>query len=413
MSYSRPDSLGILACPGGQEFADEIIHHLRKIYKNKFEKKSKLLARKYGETPEKIIRTINLYRELRSSRILLRGSPDAYRPPSFRIGASFTRFPNGEFKSEILSSVRGLDLFIVQDMENHLPLGFNGSDAVHELTVNDHFFCLLATVDAAIQAGAGSVTLVLPAYPYARQHKRKSREGLTAVRIGQIFERMGADRLITLDIHSREIANGLGRMRMENLHASYQILLKLSELIDLNDPDLVMVAPDTGAVDRNKFYALSLNRPLAMLYKERDYSKVSKDALNNNVTSMKLLGSVEGKTVFMADDLLGTGGTLIKAMKLISSLGAKKIICAVSIPLFSADAIEHFDAAYREGFFHRVIGTNAVRHDQRLLGKEWFLSVDVSELFAQIMYRLHHRQSLTPLLDNRRIIQKLLHSKKS
>ena len=189
----------------------------------------------------------------------------------------------------------------------------------------------MVTVDAAIQAGAASVTVVLPTYPYGRQHKKKGREGLTAIRIGQILEFLGVKRIITLDIHSRDISNGFRRLLLENLHGSYQILLKLSEIVDLKDPDLVMVAPDTGAVDRNKFYASSLGIPLAMLYKERDYSRYSENAGKNNIVSMKLLGSVEGKIVFMADDLLGTGSTLIKAMKLLKTLGARKIICAVSI----------------------------------------------------------------------------------
>jgi ribose-phosphate pyrophosphokinase len=195
---------------------------------------------------------------------------------------------------------------------------------------------------------------------------------------------------------------------LENLHASYQILVKLSELIDLKDPDLVMVAPDTGAVDRNKFYALSLGIPLAMLYKERDYSRYSKNAADNNIVTMKILGSVENKTVFMADDLLGTGSTLIKAMRTLKNLGAKKIICAVSIPLFTADAVEHFEKAYREGLFYRIIGTNAVRHGDNLLGREWYLAAEVSRLFARIISRLHHNLSLSELLDNRQIIQNLL-----
>lgn len=227
-----------------------------------------------------------------------------------------------------------------------------------------------------------------------------------------MFEFLGVKRVITLDIHSRDISNGFRRLHLENLHASYQILLKLSEIIDLKDPDLVMVAPDTGAVDRNKFYALSLGIPLAMLYKERDYSRYSQNAADNNIVSMKLLGNVEGKTVFMADDLLGTGSTLIKAMKLLKTLGAKKVICAVSIPLFTGEAINHFEKAFQEGSFFRIIGTNAVQHDERLLDREWYICADVSNLFARIISRLHHNLSLSELLDNRRIIQHLLSREK-
>ena len=408
MSFARSESLGILACPGGEKIALQIIEHLKKIYTHRFWRKADLLAAKYGLTRAEAARQINLDRDLRVSGPLAKGAVEKCRPPQYTIDASFTRFPNGEFKTEILSSVRGMDLYIVQDMENHLPLKFTGSENKYELNVNEHFFCVTVAVDAAIQAGAASVTLVLPTYPYARQHKRKGREGLTAIRIGQIFEFLGVKRIITLDIHSRDISNGFKQLHLENLHASYQILVKLSEIVDLKDPDLVMVAPDTGAVDRNKFYALSLGIPLAMLYKERDYSRYSQNAANNNIVSMKLLGNVENKTVFMADDLLGTGSTLIKAMKLLKTLGAKRIVCAVSIPLFTAEAINHFEDAYRAGLFHRIIGTNAVQHDDRLLSREWYIPADVSNLFARIISRLHHNLSLSELLDNRRIIQHLL-----
>mgnify|MGYP002467725556 CR=1 FL=1 len=107
-----------------------------------------------------------------------------------------------------------------------------------------------------------------------REYKNKGRAGLTSARVGQIFEFLGVSRIITLDIHSTEIQNSFNTLRLENLHASYQILLKLSDLVDLQHEDLVVVAPDTGSVSRNKFYAGSLKKPLAVIYKERDYSKV-------------------------------------------------------------------------------------------------------------------------------------------
>jgi ribose-phosphate pyrophosphokinase len=145
-----------------------------------------------------------------------------------------------------------------------------------------------------------------------------------------------------------------------------------------------------------------------MIYKERDYSRVSTSAKQDNITSVHLLGSVEGKTVFMADDLLGTGGTLIRAMRILKERGAARIICAVSLPLFSGNAIEVFEEAYRQGLFWRIIGTNAVYHDKDLLDREWYLSADVTALFARSLYRLHANRSLSSLLDNRAVIQDLL-----
>jgi ribose-phosphate pyrophosphokinase len=316
-------------------------------------------------------------------------------------------FPNGEIKAEIQESIRGKDVYIVQDMENHFPVNFNDGALKKALSVNDHLMTLLVTVDAAKQAGADQVTVVIPVYPYSRQHRKKGREGVTASRLGHIMESLGVNRIITLDIHSREIGNAFNFMRLENLHASYQIIRQLSKIAEIQQGDFVVVSPDTGAVDRNKFYATAFKKPLALLYKERDYSRVTKDALENNIAVIKLLGDVRDKTVFMADDMLGTGGTLLKAMQALKDQGAGKVICAISLPLFSGKAIDYFDDAYRAGLFYRIVGTNAV-YQEELLTREWYISVNITKLFAQTISRLHQGQSLSSLLDNREIIEKLL-----
>jgi ribose-phosphate pyrophosphokinase len=250
---------------------------------------------------------------------------------------------------------------------------------------------------------------VLPAYPYARQHKKKGREGLTASLLGHIFEGMSVNRIITLDIHSREIVNAFSKTHLENLHASYQIIRELSKLLNATNEmeNLVVVAPDTGAIDRNKFYASGLKMPLAMIYKERDYSRVSQNATESNIIGMKLLGDVHGKVAFLADDMLGTGGTLLTAMGFLKEQGATKVIAAISLPLFNGDAIRLFDEAYAKGLFYRLIGTNAVYH-RDLKQKEWFINTNVTGLFASVVMRLHYNQSLSSLLDNRLVIEKLV-----
>lgn len=407
MNYSDPAKLAVLACPGGERFADEVIVHLKRLYRRRFEHKAALLAKQYGLEKEAVIRKINFTNDIMSSNTLTLGDVLKFRSPAFKIPTRFTLFPNGELKTEILESIRGRDVYIFQDVENHQSLSFNDGKNTKVLSVNDHLMNLFVAVDAAKQAGAQQVTLVIPVYPYSRQHKKKGREGLTASRIGKMLESMGVDRIITLDIHSREIENAFNFMRMENLHASYQIIRKLSQIADIRGDDFVVVSPDTGAVDRNKFYATSLKKPLALLYKERDYSRVTQNAVDNNISEIKLLGNVEGKTVFMADDMLGTGGTLLKAMKFLREQGAKKVICAISLPFFSGDAVEHFEEAYQQGMFYRIIGTNAVYHEA-LLKREWYVSVNISALFAQTISRLHHGRSLSSLLDNRDIIEKLL-----
>lgn len=400
MIYSNPSNLGIIACPGGVAFADHLVFHLKNQYRRIFEKTSAEMSKRYGFQPDETMKYINFINEIASPGSYAHSHDLKLHIPRLNIGTRCTIFPNGELKTELLESVRGRDIYIVQDVENHYPVPLNDGTLLKSLTINDHMMMLFVTVDAVKIAGAERVTLVLPVYPYARQHKRKGREGITASRIGTMLESLGVDRVITLDIHSREIGNGFCRMGLENLHASYQIIRRLHEIINPEEEDLVVVAPDTGAVDRNKFYATSLKRPLALLYKERDYSRVSKNAVESNIADIKLLGSVRDKTVFMADDMIGTGGTLLKAMKFLREEGAKKVYCAVSLPIFSGDSIGFFNEAYREGLFCKIIGTNAV-YNEELLKYEWFDSVNITKLFAQTISRLHQGLSLSSILDNR------------
>ncbi len=409
MTYSEPTELAILACPGGEKFADETIKHLNHIYSRRFRQKSDVLAKRYEVDRISLVKDVNFYNDLQTSDICIRGDITKFRAPSFKVNARFTWFMNGEFKTEILDCIRGKDVFIFQDVENHQILDLNEGKNKKALSVNDHIMNLLVTIDAVRHAGAKRLTLVLPVYPYSRQHKKKGREGLTASLLGHLYESLGVSQIITLDIHSREIENAFIKARIENLHASHQIIRELSKIVDLTSEqdDFVVVSPDTGAVDRNKFYATGLKKPLAMLYKERDYSVVTQNAKATNILSIKLLGDVKGKVAFLADDMLGTGGTLLKAMEFLKEQGATKVIAAISLPFFTGNAIEQFDEAYAKGHFFRIIGTNAVYHEE-LLTKEWYIKTNVSGLFAQVISRLHHDQSLSDLLDNRNIIEKLV-----
>lgn len=409
MPYSEPTNLAVIACPGGETFANEVIVHLRHIYKHRFGLKSDVITKRYKIEKDDLIRQINLDNDMHTSDLCIRGSTEKYRVPEFKVNAQFTYFMNGEFKTEILDCIRGKDVYIFQDVENHVPISLNGGKNTQVMSVNDHIMSMLVTIDAVRQAGASQITLVVPVYPYSRQHKKKGREGLTASLLGHIYENMGVARIITLDIHSREIVNAFGKTHLENLHASYQIIRELGKLVDLTGgtEDLVVVSPDTGAVDRNKFYATGLKKPLAMIYKERDYSVVTQNARDSNIKAVKLLGDVHGKVAFLADDMLGTGGTLLKAMEFLKEQGATKVIAAISLPFFTGGAIDLFNEAYSKGLFYRVIGTNAVYHED-LLKCEWYISTNVSGLFANVIARLHHNQSLSNLLDNRNIIEKLV-----
>lgn len=409
MPYSEPTNLAVVACPGGESFANEVIAHLRHMYKHRFNLKCDAISKRYHITREQFIKDTNFMNDMNTTTLYVKGSSEKYRPPEFKVDTTFTYFMNGEFKTEINECIRGKDVYIFQDVENHRPIKLNGGKNEEILSVNDHIMSMLVTIDAVRQAGAKDITLVLPVYPYSRQHKKKGREGLTACLLGHVYESMSVTRIITLDIHSREIVNAFSKTHLENLHASYQIIRELAKLLDLNNntENLVVVSPDTGAIDRNKFYATGLKTPLAMIYKERDYSMVTQNAKDTNIKSVKLLGDVRGKVAFLADDMLGTGGTLLKAMEFLKEQGATKVIAAISLPFFTGNAIEQFNEAYKKGLFYRIIGTNAVYHDE-LLKYEWYISTNVSGLFANVITRLHNNQSLSDLLDNRNIIEKLV-----
>ena len=410
MSIIKPHKLGIIAGPGSEYFTGRVVKHLRRLYIDRYNKLSEALTKRHNISAEELLKEVTLLDDLDSRKIPTGKLPTQFHCPDVTINVKYTRFANGEVKAEIIDPVRGLNVYIVYDVSNSFPIKVAGVEEARPFSINDHLMFLFTTIDAVKLAGAESITLVLPTYPYARQHKKAGREALTASLFARFCEELGVARIITLDIHSREIENAFSTCHLENLHGSYQTLIALRKLIDFSDPETVVVSPDTGAVNRNKFYAQGLHRPLAILYKERDYSVVSKDAKNSNIKSINLLGDVSGKTVIMADDMIATGGTLIIAMKELMKRGAKRIICIVSLPFFNGSAIENFDAAYKEGTFWRIIGTNAVFQGKDLLEKEWFVQADVTELFARTISRLHHGRSISPLLDNRKFIQRLIDS---
>ncbi len=408
MSIIKPHKLGIIAGPGTEYFTSKVVKHLRRIYYERYVKISEALTKRHEISEGELLKIVTLLDDLDNKKIPTGKLPETFHCPDLTVNVKYTMFANGEVKAEILDAVRGLNVYYIHDVSNTAPIKLSGREDGVKLSVNDHLMFLFTTINALKLAGATGVTLVLPTYPYARQHKKSSREALTAAIFARFVESLGVERIITLDIHSREIENAFSTCHLENLHGSYQTLMALRNLIDFSDPDITVVAPDTGAIQRNKFYAQALHRPLAVLYKERDYSVVSKDAKNTNIKSINLLGDVKGKTLLIADDMIATGGTMIIAMRELMARGAKKIICMVSLPFFNGNAIENFDQAYKEGVFWRIIGTNGVYQDKSLLEKEWFIQADVTDLFARVISRLHHGRAISPLLDNRKFIQKLI-----
>jgi len=298
------------------------------------------------------------------------------------IGCREITFANGEVKTVIEQSVRGLDLFIVQLVD----------DPYSEKSINDNIMAIATAVNAAHYSDAGRITAVLPHYPYSRQDKKSGRESITSRIFGNLMEVSGADKIITLDIHSEAIEGFFNHIHIENLHAGKLLINYLSKNVDISN--LMIVAPDVGSAKRGLYFAKKLDLDLAIIEKVRDYSKKSV------VSEMRLVGDVKNKNVFINDDMIATGGTLLNACKLLKKHGALDIYISVSLPFFSNKSYELFDEAYNNNLFKKVISTDAVSwNDEFCKSHQWFDQISAAEMFAQVIFALNQRRSVSKYLE--------------
>lgn len=292
-------------------------------------------------------------------------------------------FGNGEIKTVINENIRGDDVYIVQCID----------DPNSTQSVNDNLMAILTAINAAYQSDAESVTAVLPQFPYSRQERRKTREGITAKQVAQFLEISGAHRVITLDIHAEAIQGFFNTAKLENLHASRYIINYLREELKLDPSNLVATGPDVGSAEKARFYSKELKCDLAIVDKARDYSRISA------IESMRLVGNVDGKDVLIIDDMIATGGTLINAAKLLKEKGAKRIIAACSLPFFNGNCIEKIDKAYQDKVLDLVIGTDAVfRGEEFVKSTPWYHEISIAPLFANVIYNINKKRSVSELL---------------
>ncbi|MCA9323092.1 MAG: ribose-phosphate pyrophosphokinase, partial [Planctomycetes bacterium] len=253
--------------------------------------------------------------------------------------SSEVEFSNGEIKTVIDENIRGDDVYVIQSMD----------DPFSHRSVNDNLMAMVTALHAAAQSDAERITAVVPQFPYSRQERKKTREAITASVVCRLLEDAGADRVITLDIHAEAIMGFFRHCTLENLHASTVILDHFVE--NFPTENLVVASPDVGGADRARHYANRLGCSLAIVHKARDYSKISV------IESMRLVGDVEGKDVLMPDDLIATGGTLLKASRLLKEQGARRVYLACSLPYFNGTAVDLFDQGREDGHFDGLIGT--------------------------------------------------------
>ena len=315
----------------------------------------------------------------------------------------YTKFLNGEVKAEVLESVRDRDVFVFQDVANKYDVELsNGTSA---FTTNDHFMTLVSTIDALNWCDVKKIALVLPAFPYARQHSVRGREPLMAKAVCDVFHTLRVSDIVTLDIHSESILGYARPIKTENVKALAYLLRELKNVEGSFD-DYVVVAPDSGAIGKSKYVSNILGLPLCLVYKERDYTMVTRDAVKSNITGVTTLGDVTGKKCLVIDDLVDSGSTVLNVCRELKKKGASGVAVLASLPFFNGNAVTEFDRAYDEGAFSLVISTNAVLQ-RELLETPWYHEVDVSPLIANVVERVYEGKSVSTMLDSSLEILKL------
>jgi len=298
------------------------------------------------------------------------------------VASNEVSFPNGEVKTVILDPVRGDDVYVVQCMQ----------DPLTTRSTNDNLMALVTALNAAHQADADHITAVLPQFPYARQERKKEREGITAQQVARLIEIAGAQRVLTLDIHAQAISGFFDRATLDDLHASGPIQEFISKTYALDN--LIVVSPDVGSADRARHYSNRFSTELAIVDKERDYSKPS------TIARVRLVGEVRGKNVLMVDDIVDTAGTIIAGAELLKEKGALDIYLACSLAALNGQAVERLDKAYETGVIKTLIGTDAVyRGEAFMKAHPWYQEVSVAPLIASVLYHINTKKSVSSLLD--------------
>ncbi len=326
---------------------------------------------------------------------------------SLLIGMDLPRFTTGDGKAQLKSTVRGADLYIVVDVGNY-DVKYTMFGEQVPMSPDDHFMDLKRAI-SAISGKAERISVIMPILYGGRQHKRSSRESLDCAMMLQELERVGVKNIITFDAHDPRVQNATPFMGFDNAMPTYQCLKALLKRIpDLRiDKDhMMIVSPDEGAMNRNKYYASVLDLDLGMFYKRRDYSKIVNG--RNPIVAHEYLGSsVEGKDIFVYDDILATGDSLLALCRDLKAAGANRIFLSATYGLFT-EGLEKFEQAYEEGLFTAILSTNLTYRSPRLLQEPWYIEVDCSKYIAYFILSIHQNRSITSLLDPHKKIKDLL-----
>ena len=278
--------------------------------------------------------------------------------------AAVTRFPDGETFVKIDENIRGQDVYIVQSTCT---------------PTNHHIMELLIMIDAAKRASAQRITAVLPFYGYARQDRKdQPRVPITAKLVANLLTAAGANRILTMDLHSQQI-QGFFDIPVDHLFAS-PVFFK--HLESFRCDNLVVVSPDVGGMKMAAAYANLLGAGLGMVWKKRISA--------TTVEPVNIVGEVAGKDVLIVDDITETAGTLVNAAKLLRANGALSVRAAVSHALLNDLAYERL----AHGDIDELITTNSIPVEPRNLP---IRVLSVASLLAAAIVRINSNESVTSL----------------
>ena len=279
------------------------------------------------------------------------------------------QFSDGEIHFYVDENVRGEDVFIIQ----------TGS---HER--NFHLMELFIMIDAFKRASAERITAVIPYYAYARQDwKDRPRVPISARLIAGLLEAAGADRVLTMDLHSPQI-QGFFSIPVDNLIAGVELGKHITSL-QLND--LTIISPDAGGVGRARWFAKQLGARLGIIDKRRPAPNVAK--------VLHVIGEVEGRDVVILDDMVDTAGTLVQSAIALYAAGAKTVLAACTHPVLSGQAVEKITDSDLE----KLIVTDTIPLEGLAKNCDKIEVLSVAELFGEAIHRIHEGSSVSSLFS--------------
>jgi len=289
------------------------------------------------------------------------------------------KFPSGETYCQFKENIRGGDVFLIQGITN---------------PANENLMELLVMSDAARRASAERITAVIPYFGYARQDRKdKSRTPLTAKLVLDLIEASGIDRVVTMDLHSPQVG-GFTNLPFDHLTFEPVLINYIREKyhsLALRD-NVVLMAPDVGAVKRIEKYATTLKTDFGFISKKR--------VGDDQVELQSIVGDVKDKNVVIVDDLTESCGTLIQAAKACKQNGAKSVTCAVTHGAFtSTGLLRLFETTSINELIHSNTINNAMDPCSFLAANENLTvnQLDVSNLFAKAINSIHNNESVSEL----------------